>query len=156
MTVENKNKQKTIIIFIVLTLIFIWGNSMMPAPISQAISRFAKEVVNFIISLFPGNGGFMSDALGGDGILRKIAHATEFACLGIEFSALTRVNKKVKPYNCLFWGAMVALFDETIQLFVPGRSSQVTDVWIDIGGFLLGFFISYAIGKRKKKQKASQ
>lgn len=38
----------------------------------------------------------------------------------------------------LFSGLLVALTDETIQLFVPGRSGQVTDVWLDFLGILAG------------------
>ena len=35
-----------------------------------------------------------------------------------------------------------ALLDETIQRFIPGRSSQVTDVWIDMAGVVSGALIS--------------
>ena len=33
-------------------------------------------------------------------------------------------------------GLLTALTDETIQLFVPGRSGQVTDIWIDFSGVM--------------------
>lgn len=33
---------------------------------------------------------------------------------------------------------LTALTDETIQLFSQGRSSQVTDVWLDSAGVLAG------------------
>ena len=36
---------------------------------------------------------------------------------------------------------LTALTDETIQLFVPGRSGQVTDVWIDFSGVLTGLVV---------------
>ena len=32
---------------------------------------------------------------------------------------------------------LCALADETIQLFVPGRSGQVKDIWIDFAGAVL-------------------
>ena len=35
-------------------------------------------------------------------------------------------------------GVLTALTDETIQLFSEGRSSQVTDVWLDSAGVLAG------------------
>ena len=35
-------------------------------------------------------------------------------------------------------GLLTALTDETIQLFVPGRSGQVTDIWIDFSGVMTG------------------
>ena len=34
-----------------------------------------------------------------------------------------------------------ALTDETIQLFSPGRSSQVLDVWLDFMGVLAGLLV---------------
>ena len=36
-------------------------------------------------------------------------------------------------------GLLTALTDETIQLFVPGRSGQVTDIWIDFSGVMTAF-----------------
>ncbi len=35
-------------------------------------------------------------------------------------------------------GMATALLDETIQLYVPGRTSSVRDVWIDFGGVNTG------------------
>ena len=50
----------------------------------------------------------------------------------------------------LFWivirpmlgGMATALLDETIQLYVPGRTSSVRDVWIDFGGVIAGLFVA--------------
>ena len=33
---------------------------------------------------------------------------------------------------------MIPFVDETIQLFVEGRSGQVSDVWLDLAGALCG------------------
>ncbi len=38
-------------------------------------------------------------------------------------------------------GLLTALTDETIQLFSPGRSSQVLDVWLDFMGVLAGLLV---------------
>ncbi|MDO5140406.1 MAG: VanZ family protein [Eubacteriales bacterium] len=38
----------------------------------------------------------------------------------------------------VFFGLLTALTDETIQLFVEGRSGQITDVWIDFAGVCFG------------------
>ena len=35
--------------------------------------------------------------------------------------------------------------DETIQRFIPGRSSQVTDVWIDMGGVVFGALVALVV-----------
>ena len=41
-------------------------------------------------------------------------------------------------------GLLTALTDETIQLFSPGRSSQVLDVWLDFMGVLAGLLVCAA------------
>lgn len=42
-------------------------------------------------------------------------------------------------------GLLTALTDETIQLFSGGRSSQVTDIWIDFGGVVTGMVLALAL-----------
>ena len=39
-------------------------------------------------------------------------------------------------------GVLTAMADETIQIYSPGRSSQVTDVWLDSAGVLAGILIA--------------
>ena len=64
----------------------------------------------------------------------------------------------MRPLRFLGWpllaGLMTALTDETIQLFSLGRSSQVTDVWIDFAGVVTGTLLAFlvqAIVRRCKK-----
>ena len=55
---------------------------------------------------------------------------------------------------CDLCDKLTALTDETIQLFSPGRSSQVTDVWIDFAGVVTGTLLAFlvqAIVRRCKK-----
>lgn len=46
---KHPKKQKILLVLIVLTLCFIWGNSLMPASFSGAISGWAKNVLNAIL-----------------------------------------------------------------------------------------------------------
>ena len=57
-------------------LCFIWGNSLLPGEISGRISDAVKE---FLAFLLPGE---VPGVTTGGGLLRKIAHFTEFAALG--------------------------------------------------------------------------
>ena len=54
-------------------------------------------------------------------------------------------------------GTLAALCDETIQLFVPGRSGQIADVWLDTAGYLTGALLTLLIfflcRKRPKQRK---
>ena len=68
-------------------------------------------------------------------ILRKAAHFTEFGVLGV-LGTVCFGMYGLKPLYPAFAGLLTALTDETLQLFSPGRSAHVTDVWIDFAGCL--------------------
>ncbi len=93
-------------------------------------------------------------------IVRKMAHATEYAILAVLVANHLRVIlqplKRIFCYTipvCAFYAAT----DEFHQLFVEGRSGRVTDVCIDTVGALAGtiFFLllMYWIGKWKEKDR---
>ena len=51
---------------------------------------------------------------------------------------------------------LAALCDETIQLFVPGRSGQITDVWLDTAGYLAGALLTlllFSLCRKRPKQR---
>ena len=79
--------------------------------------------------------------------IRKTAHAMEYAVLGLFLTLGLYANKKYalkRYYVCrnLLCPWLLATFyactDEFHQLFVLGRSGQITDVCIDSGGALFG------------------
>mgnify|MGYP002071512024 CR=1 FL=1 len=77
--------------------------------------------------------------------VRKTAHATEYAVLGILlFGALYQPGRQKKRAAFFSWGmgTLYAATDEIHQLFVPGRSGQVTDVLLDSGGAAAGVMFS--------------
>lgn len=69
--------------------------------------------------------------------IRKLAHFCEFALLGLllchSFSALGVSNRTATGY-ILFLALLVAVIDEYIQAFSPGRASRVKDVLLDFSG----------------------
>ena len=75
-----------------------------------------------------------------DFIMRKFAHASEFALLGF-FSAATvsvyTLDLK-KLYTSVVFSVVYAVSDEIHQIFVDGRACQFRDVCIDSAGVLLG------------------
>nr|HML48891.1 VanZ family protein [Clostridia bacterium] len=78
--------------------------------------------------------------LTGDSV-RKLAHFAEFTALGflaqLSFGVVNRLNGHTALHG-LFLGLLVAVADETLQLFVDGRGSSVRDVVIDFCGVLAG------------------
>jgi len=172
-------KQKIVVLALVgLTLVWIWGNSLLPAEASRAISGSVQSLIDRILGLPPGGG------IGGEGLLRKIAHMAEFAILGTEiailFSFFARewnhgsaqffarkiasegegvTNRFLRltdspgqtlkdsnralpvwaaPMLWILCGLLVALIDESIQIWSPGRAAMIQDVWIDMAGFVIG------------------
>lgn len=129
---KHPKKQKILLVLIVLTLCFIWGNSLMPASFSGAISGWAKNVLNAIL------GDVGNSSVSGEGVLRKIAHASEIAVLGVLLTDLMANKLRQKLPLVALCGLSSALVDETIQLFSEGRAGLVKDIWIDCGGFCFG------------------
>ena len=89
--------------------------------------------------------------------VRKSAHACEYAALSVLFfvnyKKKSRKIKQIVGMSALST-ALYAVTDEIHQLFVPGRSGQITDVILDSCGGLIGAVLSaiilYLIRKRKK------
>lgn len=119
---------------IVLTVLFIFSQSLLGVSASQKESGSVLKAVSPVLEVFVGRGNVT------DHLVRKLAHFTEFFTLGAELSALLWVRGAVGAqcyFNGLFAGVAVALCDETVQLFT-GRGSQVQDVWLDIFGAVCG------------------
>lgn len=134
---KNRDRQIRICkILILLNLCFIWGNSLLPGELSGAFSDWVKQLLETIL---PGDG--MEET--GGGMLRKMAHFTEFATLGILLGALFRLRQK-RGWRALPWGVLAACIDETIQIFVPDRGPGLLDVGIDSCGVLTGILLLQA------------
>ena len=77
--------------------------------------------------------------------VRKAAHASEYALLGILLTgAIMDIRKpwKRQLLACFLIGAAYAASDEFHQLFVPGRSGQIRDVMIDGAGVAAGIILA--------------
>ena len=131
-------------------LIFIWGNSLLPASVSGAISGWVKELLGFVL-------GGIGAEIHGEGPLRKLAHFLEFTALGITLGwriSLSRKNSWILP--TVLAGVSAACADELLQHFTPGRAPQLKDVGIDTAGLVLGIVL-LTLGKyiRNKKRNLS-
>ena len=118
---------------LICNLVFIWGNSLLPGEVSGAFSDWVKAI---LAKLFSGD----ADDSSGGGLLRKVAHFTEFAALGLCLAWLHGMLQKGKLRPFL-WGVLAASVDETIQRFVPDRGPSVKDVCIDSAGVLTGIIL---------------
>lgn len=139
-------------------ILFAFVHSMMPGNISsQESNRFMAFLENFF-KLFGVNAELSSH------LIRKAAHFTEYAAIGVSSVFCAKAFDHEKPlkyaFNMLFTGLATAVTDETIQLNVEGRAGQITDVLIDFSGFLTGVALFFAVTSfiafiRKIKNKNS-
>ena len=120
-------------VLLVLNVAFIWGNSLLPGEVSGAFSDWVKELLAKFLA---------SDDLSSSdgGLLRKLAHFSEFAMLGMLFSWLFGMLQKGRRWAALC-GFFTACVDETIQRFVPDRGPSIMDVGIDTCGVLTGMLL---------------
>lgn len=122
-----------------LALCFIWGNSMLSGEESGAVSG---GLLSWMRSNFPSM-SWLPERL-----LRKFGHFSEFSLLGLLLGwfflrqGQRGLHRLTVP---LLFGMTAALMDETIQSFSPGRSPQVTDVWIDTAGVCAGIAVFYVL-----------
>ena len=126
-------KKRILSILIVLNLALIWGNSMLTGLSSEAVSGGILALLGRFLPVL------LTEA--GHTLLRKAAHFSEFALLGLLYCGRHRLVKGEAPVHLMGFGLAVACIDETIQIFTPGRASSLIDVWIDASGFALGLLL---------------
>ncbi len=86
-----------------------------------------------------------------DHSVRKAAHATEYAILGMLLVGVFYPMGKLGLLLPFILSALYAVTDEIHQVFVPGRDGNATDVMIDSSGALIGVLILFIIIFLKKK-----
>ena len=147
---RTKSRMRLCICLLIVNLAFIWGNSLLPGEMSGAFSGWVHMLIQ---TIFPGSG----EMEGGHGLLRKLAHFSEFCALGMVLSWLFAMLKEKRwafPLPSLACGCLAACVDETIQRFVPDRGPSIKDVGIDSAGVLLGIgllSLGYTMYQKKKK-----
>ena len=85
-------------------------------------------------------------------LIRKAAHFTEYAILGILVK--TAIQKapllKSDTLSLLSWMILIPLCDEGIQHFVSGRFGAIEDSLLDMSGFAFGALLVYLILRFRK------
>lgn len=144
MTAKRKNIFTGILVcLILLTVGFIFSNSMESIPESRERSLGLLDWVKPFLEFFIGEGNATNH------LIRKLAHFVEFFALGTELSALCLLWEKPLLWAA-FAGLLTALTDETIQIFYE-RGSQVQDVWLDFSAVILTVLLAFCLRKIKEK-----
>ena len=129
-----------ICIALVLVTLLIWGNSMRTATQSD------QQSTSLLSWLTPWLSAVGIQPEGFHAILRKLAHFSEYGLLGVlwtmELWLGPHRGKRRGTMERLSFCMLTAFLDETIQLFVPGRSGEIRDVWIDTAGAWTGIVMT--------------
>ncbi len=119
-----------------LITLFIWSNSLKDSKRSTSASDTVIDLIQPVLD------SICKDAKQQSFFVRKLAHVSEFAALGI---AVAFLHRKYTQYTlhksfygfAVFYGLAAAVTDEFIQSF-SDRSDSVRDVLIDFSGYLIG------------------
>ena len=136
-----------LILAIVLTMAFIFGNSM-KGP--EESSQQSDKVVEIVRPIIDPNQQMTHDEI--SFVVRKSAHFIEYLMLGIECALLAfHISRRLTLAGALYSAGgclLSADIDEYIQSFT-GRGSAVSDVLLDfsgaIAGITVGFALAYAV-----------
>ena len=136
---KNRDRQIRICkVLIILNPCFIWGNSLLPGEDSGELSGFVGMLLQKLLPFLD------LESETGMHLLRKAAHFSEFAALGMSFTWLFGMLSRRKAWSLslpLICGAAAAAIDETIQLFSPDRGPSIKDVGIDTCGVIAGIAV---------------
>lgn len=169
----KRHKRSLLLLFLVLQMTLIFTMSSFGSDSSNAQSN---QIIQVLHQVFPNlsNDHSFFGASNLVFIVRKAAHFTEYAILGLLFFLVYRAYlakySDAKPSDTklsnvklsdakLFLLALCSSFlyactDELHQLFVSGRSGQFTDVLIDTLGALFGCLLLLMIRRLRKAWRA--
>lgn len=137
-------KRKYLWILIVgLYVLFIFSNSMKIAETSSNDSGRLLYLIRGVLSYFEINAYWLTEH-----VIRKMGHFAEYSLLGMLLFGCLGAQEINEERRWSYHGAvgfLVAFFDETIQLFVEGRSGQISDVWLDLAGVVFGTLVMVGV-----------
>ena len=147
---KKKRGQMTVcVLLLLLMLSFIWGNSLLPGSQSSELSGGILQLVQKI---------FGDTIPMGEFVIRKLAHFSEFACLGLLLTWFFKLLGQGGIHGFtmpMLFGGIAALTDETLQMLTPSRGPSLIDVWIDVSGVVVGILILHLICGLWKERKTN-
>ena len=138
---RSRSRFRLWLVLTVLWVALIFLQSSLPAGASRAESGGVLAVLQ---NVFP----WLTHHL-----LRKLGHFAEYAIAGALLTRTCRFAKRFSPALPLLLGLLTAISDETLQLFVAGRSGQISDIWLDAAGVLTGALLVWLLHRMKKRRK---
>ena len=121
-------------------------NASQSSEASGGVVLFFKSIINFFKpgTINDGNidtfSGFIRKAVGHFGLF-MISGLLSSLAIYLIINPMKWSKHYLTAIIGISFGVLIAVITETIQLNVPGRSGEFTDVLIDTSGYLLGLFV---------------
>jgi len=133
-----------------LSLIFYFSNQK--GSLSETNSDFVIEILNNIFKSFNIDIKSIESI---SFIIRKLAHMFLYFVLYLLFY-YTMYQFNIKKRKCLsfIFCLFYAICDEFHQLFIPNRSFQIFDIFIDMLGVSLSYLTLFVKNKLNEKRKS--
>lgn len=154
-------KVSILLVIIWMGVIFYFSNQEASVSINQSnkvieivdvIAKNSKSFKDIVLKLYESKGASF--------VIRKSAHMFSYFVLAIlsfimVYTHKENINSSIK-YSFII-SILYAISDEIHQLFIPGRSGMIQDVFIDGIGVIVGIIFIVVIFKlyRKNKRKVS-
>lgn len=150
---EDIKRRRGAFLAVFLWVLFIWGHSLVQGWASQAESGVFVTLVRPFLEAIG-----VRDPTTQSFIVRKCGHFSEYLVLGLLVYHAARPDWSHMTTHLavmLLFIVCVPSLDETIQRFVPGRSSAVRDVFIDLAGAATGLLIATLLSRHRAKKAHS-
>lgn len=153
---ENKKIRNIKWMMVVLWMVLIFSFSAQPASTSGKLSLSTGHMIGYVlIPHFEKQTVKQQEAfaLKIEHGIRKLAHFTEYTILAMLIMTALGPRAKAMKGHAFAFGGLYAVCDEIHQIFVKGRSCQITDMIVDCMGVLTGIILFLFICKAWKQNK---
>ena len=149
-----------LILLLIADMVFIFYNS---AQVASASSDASQSITQIVAPVIVPNYNALDEAsrlqtvASLEAVLRETAHLLQFVPMGFALYLLLCTAERcdvLRRFRFLITvglGFLYAVSDEVHQLFVPGRSFQLFDIFMDTSGVVIGCVIATVIIKISNK-----
>ena len=141
-------KRRLLILMVLLTFLtiaFILFNAL-------SDGAHAEGKRDAVVRIFVGSRSLRRQVLK---VVAKTFHVMEYAFFSFCFtsSVILLGDCKARFERVLLCGTFLALGDELIQSLFSDRTSRLTDVFVDLAGIMIGYWVSVCLARLIQKRK---
>lgn len=141
-------------ILTLLSMLYIFSNSLATGQEASGKRDGVVEVVEEVVEAVTGEEVTFTQA--NKNVFSKLFHVFEFCAFSFCLSTSIYLHRKGLRgafQQILLCGVLTALADEQLQMLSPERGSRLSDVFVDLAGVLIGFFLCFCMMKIFHKGK---